>query len=91
MDRTIEIAFGIIGGMMGMTGAALALFVGGINEVMEGSTILTSLGMNAVIFSLFALIGTVGLTIHARAGGFMMVVSGFGILISISRTSAADG
>ncbi|MBU8906503.1 hypothetical protein [Desertibacillus haloalkaliphilus] len=84
MSRTTEVVLGIIGGLIGFGGAFLALFIGGIDEAVSGSSEISGLGASAFLFSALAIIGAIVVKFKAKAGGWLMVISGIAILISIS-------
>ncbi|MFC3039490.1 DUF4064 domain-containing protein [Virgibacillus xinjiangensis] len=84
MNRTTELVLGIIGGLIGFGGAFLALFVGSVDEAINGTSELNGLGTSAFIFSALAIIGAILVKFKPKLGGWLMLISGIAILISIS-------
>jgi hypothetical protein len=78
LKRTTEFVLGLLGGIFGFGGAFFALFVGVWNEE------ISNLGSIAFIFSIIAIIGSIVVKFKAKLGGWMLLISGFGILFSIS-------
>ncbi|MDX8361151.1 MULTISPECIES: hypothetical protein [Bacillaceae] len=84
MSRITEMILGIIGGLLGFGGAFIALFVGTVDEVVSGSSEISSLGASAFLFSALGIIGAIVVKFKAKLGGWLMLLSGVAILISIS-------
>ncbi|MCR6105730.1 hypothetical protein HXA34_05435 [Salipaludibacillus agaradhaerens] len=84
MSRTTEMILGILGGLIGFGGAFFALFIGTVDEAVSGSSQISSLGTSAFLFSILAIIGAIIVKFKAKLGGWLMVISGVAILISIS-------
>lgn len=84
MKRTTEMVLGIIGGLLGFGGAFFALFVGAIDEAVNGSQEISALGGFAFFFSILAIIGAVVVKFRHKVGAWLMLISGVGVLISIS-------
>lgn len=84
MNRTTEMILGIIGGLIGFGGAFFALFIGSVDEAVSGSSDISGLGVSAFLFSALAVIGAIVVKFKAKLGGWLMVISGVAILISIS-------
>lgn len=84
MSRTTEMVLGILGGIFGIAGAFFALFVGSVDEAFNGSSELSGLGTAAFIFSALAIISAIIVKFKAKLGGWLLIISGVGILISIS-------
>lgn len=84
MSRTTEMVLGIFGGLIGFGGAFFALFIGSIDEAVNGSNEISGLGASAFLFSALAIIGGIVVKFKAKFGGWLMVISGVAILISIS-------
>ena len=75
---------GIIGALIGFGGAFFALFMGSIDSAFNGSSELNGLGASAFLFSATGLIGAIVVKFKAKLGGWIMLISGIAILISIS-------
>ncbi|KXG10682.1 hypothetical protein AT864_01273 [Anoxybacillus sp. P3H1B] len=84
MTRTMEMVLGIIGALIGFIGAFFALFIGSVDSAFNGSSELNGLGASAFLFSATGLIGAVVVKFKAKLGGWIMLISGVAILISIS-------
>lgn len=84
MSRTIEMVLGILGGLIGFGGAFFALFMGTLDEAFNGTSELSGLGTSAIIFSSIAIIGAIVVKFKAKLGGWLMLISGIAIVISIS-------
>jgi hypothetical protein len=84
MTRTTEMVLGIIGALIGFGGAFFALFMGSIDSAFNGSSELNGLGASAFLFSATGLIGAIVVKFKAKLGGWVMLISGVAILISIS-------
>ncbi|MFC5711951.1 hypothetical protein ACFPU1_04110 [Thalassorhabdus alkalitolerans] len=84
MSRITEMILGILGGLIGFCGAFLALFMGSVDEAFNGSSSLMGLGTSAFLFSSLAIIGAIIIKFKAKLGGWLMLISGIAILISIS-------
>jgi len=84
MSRTTEMILGILGALFGFGGAFFALFMGAVDEAVNGSQELSGLGSSAFLFSALALIGAIVVKFKAKLGGWIMLISGIAILVSIS-------
>ncbi|SER71513.1 hypothetical protein [Salisediminibacterium halotolerans] len=84
MNRTTEMVLGILGGLIGFAGAFFALFMGEIDQATGGDNTLTGLGMSAFLFSTLGVIGGILVKFKAKLAGWVMVISGVAILVSIS-------
>ncbi|SDX88379.1 hypothetical protein [Salimicrobium album] len=84
MSRMTEMALGIIGGLIGFGGAFFALFIGSVDAAFNETSELGNLGASAFIFSSLAVVGAVVVKFKAVLGGWLMLISGIAILISIS-------
>lgn len=84
MSRNTEMVLGIIGGLLGFGGAFFALFIGSLDEAFNGTSQLSGLGTSAFLFSALAIIAAIIVKFKARLGGWLMLISGIAILISIS-------
>jgi len=75
---------GFVGGIFGILGGVVALFVGSFNEAFSGySGDYYWLGLGAIVFSVMGIVGGV-FDKKPKVGGTLMIVSAIGILISIS-------
>lgn len=84
MSRTTEMVLGILGGLIGFGGAFFALFMGAVDESFNGSSELSGLGASAFFFSALAIIAAILVKFKPRLAGWLMLISGVAILISIS-------
>ncbi|MBM7096200.1 DUF4064 domain-containing protein [Bacillus sp. H-16] len=84
MSRNTEMVLGILGGLLGFGGAFFALFIGSIDEAVSGSTEMWGLGTSAFLFSILGFAGAVIVKLKAKLGGWLMMISGVAILVSIS-------
>lgn len=78
MNRTTEFVLGLLGSIFGFGGSFFVLFVGVWSEE------ISKLGGMAVLFSILAIIGAIVVKFKAKLGGWLLLVSGIGILFSIS-------
>lgn len=84
MSRTTEMVLGIIGSLLGFGGAFLALFIGSVDEAFNGTSGVSGLGTSAFLFSALAFIGSILVKFKAKLGGWLLLISGIAIIISIS-------
>ncbi|MCA0970835.1 hypothetical protein LCM20_09555 [Halobacillus litoralis] len=84
MSRTTEMVLGILGGLFGFGGAFFALFMGAVDESFNGTSELSGLGTSAFVFSILAITGGILVKFKPKLGGWLMLISGVAILISIS-------
>ncbi|MCW9134285.1 DUF4064 domain-containing protein [Bacillus paramycoides] len=86
MKRTTEFVLGLIGGILGILCALIALFIGGLNSALDsdGANTITALGWGAVILSILGICGSILVKTKAKMGGTMLVISAVGGLICIS-------
>lgn len=84
MSRTTEMVLGILGGLIGFGGAFFALFIGSVDTAVNGSSEVSGLGSSAFIFSILAIIGAVIVKFKAKLGGWLMLICGIAIIVSIS-------
>lgn len=85
MNRTTEMVLGILGGVIGFGGAIFALMFGAVDEAISGgSSEVSGAGWAAFLFSILAIIAGVVVKFKPKLGGWLMIVSGVGGLISIS-------
>lgn len=80
----MEMILGIIGALIGFAGAFFALFIGSVDEAFNGTTEVSGLGSSAFLFSAIALIGGILVKFKPKLGGWLMLISGVAIFISIS-------
>ncbi len=85
-SRTLELVLGLLGGIFGFFGAIFALGVGSLGAAFgaSGASDIIGLGFAAIIFSIIGIIGAVIVKSKTKAAGWLMIVSAFGGLISIS-------
>ena len=84
MSRTTEMVLGLLGGIFGIGAAFFALFIGSIDEAVSGSQEISGLGGSAFFFSALAIIGAILVKFKAKLAGWIMLISGIAILVSIS-------
>lgn len=86
MKRTTEFVLGLIGGILGIICAFIALMIGGLGAAMEadGANNIIGLGWGAVALSILGIVGSVMVKGKAKAGGIMMTIAGIGGFICIS-------
>ncbi len=77
-SRTIELVLGIIGGIFGLIGGIFALMFSAFAPSMS------SLGLSAVLASIFGIVGALYVTQNSKWGGIILLVSAVWLLISIS-------
>lgn len=84
MNRTAEFVLGLIGGIFGFGGAFFALFFGAVDQAVNGSSQVGSLGWSALLASIVGIIGSVIVRSKAKVGGAIMLISAIWGIISIS-------
>lgn len=84
MKRTTEFVLGLIGGIFGFGGAFFAIFFGAVDQAVNGSSEVSSLGYSALFASVFAIIGSIVVKFKAKVGGAMMLISAVWGVISVS-------
>lgn len=86
MNRTTEFVLGLIGGILGVPIAFLALFIGGIGSAAgeaDGDTVIM-LGWLAVFVSIIGIIGSVLVKFKPKFGGVLLLLSGIVGFIAVS-------
>ena len=84
MKRTTEFILGLLGGIFGVIGAILALFIGGVDAAFNGKSDIIGLGWGAVLLSALGIVGSVVVRSKAKLGGIFMLVAAIGGTICIS-------
>ncbi|WP_079478839.1 hypothetical protein [Halobacillus salinus] len=84
MSRTTEMVLGILGGLFGFGAASFALFIGAVDESLNGATEISALGKTAFFFSIIAIAGGILVQFKPKLAGWLMLVSGVGLVIAIS-------
>ncbi|MGM7720569.1 DUF4064 domain-containing protein [Metabacillus sp. Hm71] len=84
MKRTTEFVLGLIGGIFGLIGAVMALFVGVVDEAFSGSTEISGLGWSAVLLSILGIVGSIVVKRKPKLGGTFMTIAAIGGVISVS-------
>lgn len=84
--RTVEFVLGLIGGIFGFFGALIALMFGGIGSALggEGASTIIGLGWLAILFSIIGIVGAAIVKSKTKIGGWMMIISAVGGVISVS-------
>ena len=84
--RTVEFVLGLIGGILGFFGAIFALAVGGIAGAFgaESASMVSNLGWSAILFSILGIVGAALVKSKTKLGGWFMIISAVGGVISIS-------
>lgn len=77
---------GVLGGIFGIIAAIFALFFGGLIgiSVAEEGSLVTGLGIGALVSSIVGIVGAVLTNISSRWAGSLMLIAGIGGFISIS-------
>lgn len=86
MKRTTEFVLGLIGGIFGLFGSTTALFIGGLDATFNstGESDIIGLGWLAILFSIVAIVGSVLVKSKVKLGGWLMIASAVGGVISVS-------
>ncbi|GGA54305.1 hypothetical protein GCM10007416_29400 [Kroppenstedtia guangzhouensis] len=85
MKRNTEFILGLLGGILGLGAAFFALFIGEVDEVAsKASYEITGLGYTAFIFSVLAILGSILVRAKAKIGGWLMILSAIGGIVSVS-------
>ncbi|MBI1935703.1 DUF4064 domain-containing protein [Candidatus Woesearchaeota archaeon] len=84
--RTVEFVLGLIGGIFGFFGAIFALMVGGLAGAFgaKSASMVVNLGWVAILFSILGIVGASLVKSKTKLGGWLMIVSAVGGVISIS-------
>ncbi len=84
--RTVEFVLGLIGGIFGFFGAIFALMVGGLAGAFgaKSASMVVNLGWVAILFSILGIVGASLVKSKTKLGGWFMIVSAVGGVISIS-------
>ncbi len=85
-SRTVEFILGLLGGIFGFFGALFAILMGSLGGAfgMEEASKIVGLGFAAIIFSIIGIIGAALVKSRTKIAGWLMIISAFGGLISIS-------
>jgi len=84
LSRTTEFVLGLIGGIVAFGGAFFALAFGAVDKAVSGSGTISGLGVAAFVFAALAIVGAIVVKLKPKLGGWLLLLSGVGILISIS-------
>ncbi len=86
MKRTPEFVLGLIGSLLGLICAIIALTVGGFGAVfgVEEATLTITLGWFAILFSILGIVGASLVNNWTIGAGIFMLVSAVGGLVCIS-------
>ena len=84
--RTLEFILGLIGGILGILVAYFVLFFGNVGETFDLIAFgdIKKLGMTTLLFSIYGIIGAVIVRFNGKQGGWIMVTSAVGGVISSS-------
>ena len=75
MGRTAEFVLGLIGAILGFIGAITAIFLGGIDTALTGSTSIASSAWIAFFMSIVGLVGAIMVRSKEKMGGILMLIS----------------
>lgn len=84
MSRTTEFILGLIGGIFGVFGGFIAMFVGGVDAAFNGHSDIIGLGVGAIVLSILGIVGSVVVKFKPKLGGVFMTVAAIGGTICIS-------
>lgn len=84
--RLASLILGIIGGLFGLGGAVLALFVGGLGSAFgaEGAETVAGLGFAAIALAILGIIGGALAMTKPKTAAWLQLISAVGGLIAIS-------
>ncbi len=84
--QTVEFVLGLVGGIFGFFTALIVLMFGGIGSTLggEGASTIIGLGWLAIIFSIIGIVGAVIVKNKTKIGGWIMIISAVGGVISVS-------
>ncbi len=84
--RIAALILGILGGLAGIFGGSLAIFVGGVGQAfeLEGAATVTGLGFAAIPAGILGLVGGAIAIAKPKAAGIMMIISAVAGLICVS-------
>lgn len=91
--RIAALILGILGGLFGLGGAIMVLFVGGAASAFnaEGAETVASLGLAAIPFSILGIVGGSLALSKPKVAGWLMLISAIGGTIAISAGYALGG
>ncbi|MGF7086643.1 hypothetical protein JOD24_000472 [Kroppenstedtia sanguinis] len=84
MKRTTEFVLGLSGGILGLGAAFLALWFGEYEVISKAASEITGLGYAAFILSVLAVLGSILVRTKAKTGGWLMILSAIGGMVSVS-------
>lgn len=84
--KIAALILGVIGGIAGIFGSIMAIFVGGVGSALklQDSSTVVGLGLAAIFLSLLGIVGGALAIAKPKAAGIMMLMGGIGGIIAIS-------
>lgn len=91
--RVAAMVLGIIGGVLGLLAALLALSIGGLGSAFEaeGASLIVSLGWSSLFFVFLSFVGSGFALAKPKLAGTLLLVSGLGFIVSISWFAIISG
>ena len=91
--KVAALVLGVIGGILGLIAALLALSIGGIGRALgaDGGSMVVSLGWSSLIFCFLGFIGAGLALAKPKLSGVILLISAIGFTISISWFAIISG
>ena len=91
--KVAALVLGIIGGVLGLFAALLALSIGGIGKALgaEGGETVVSLGWSSLIFCFLGFVGAGFALAKPKLSGVVLLISAIGFTVSISWFAIISG
>src|SRR5699024_1358784 len=84
--RTASFVLGLVGGILGILAAILAMFIGGVGSAFEASDSdsIIGLGFSALLASVLGIVGSALLKGKPKFGSILLFIVGIWVIICIS-------
>jgi len=91
--RTASFVLGLVGGILGILAAILAMFIGGVGSAFEASDSdsIIGLGFSALLASVLGIVGAALVKGKPKVGSLLMFIAGIWGIISISAFYVVSG
>src|SRR5699024_11636779 len=91
--RTASFVLGLVGGILGILAAILAMFIGGVGSAFEASDSgsIIGLGFSALLDSVLGIVVAALVKGKPKVGSLLMFIAGIWVIISISAFYVVSG